>query len=51
MAKPKLTYVTPEDKIQLDKARSYQDRIVMLLRLIRYSNAVAEAGEKYRKKR
>jgi hypothetical protein len=49
--KPKLTQVTPEDKIRLDRERPHADRIIALLRLIRYSNAVSEANPKYGKRR
>lgn len=49
MRKGKITYVTPDDKIRLDMQRSPEERIKMLLRLIRYSSIVSEAGYKYRR--
>jgi hypothetical protein len=51
MYKPKATLVTPEEKIRLDMQRPRAERILNLLRLIRLSSLVSEAGAKYRKSR
>gem|GEM_PF-1639915 len=51
MSKPRLRLVSPDEKIRLDKSRTHEERMIMLLRLIRFSSAVAEAGAKYRSKR
>jgi hypothetical protein len=51
MSKPRLRLVSPDEKIQLDKSITHEERIIMFLRLIRYSRVVAEAGAKNRSKR
>ena len=50
MKKRVIKLVTEKEKIAMDAARSYEDRIIELLKLIRVSNLVSEAGAKYRKR-
>lgn len=50
MKKRTIKLVSMEEKIAMDIQRSHSDRIVELLKLIRLSNLVSEAGAKYRKR-